>query len=228
MEIVNFEQAQFKKIGLRGICPHCSAMSVFEPVGQPHLEGRAIPGTPVTDFFLAQVSQCIGCKDFVLVVGYSHGNTSQKGYRLMFVAPKSAAQDTIHVSVPANIASDLAEAIRCEWANAYKAAVAMCRRAIQAAAIDKGAGPKKKLVDQIDELATNQIITASLKAMAHEVRLTGNDGAHPGADGLNDVTQQDAKDIIEFTKELFHHVYIMPAKLKARQTPQPASPTTIP
>lgn len=218
MEIVNFEQTQYKKIGLRGVCPHCSSVSSFEPVGQPHAESRYVSGSGLTDHFLAQVSQCIGCKDFVLVVGCSYGRQPQRGYELKSFAPRTAAQDAVDKSVPPNIAADLSEAIRCEWAKSYKAAVTMCRRAIQAASIDKGATPKDKLVDQIDELATLQIITASLKDMAHEVRLTGNDGAHPGADGLNDVTQQDAKDIIEFTKELFHHVYIMPAKLKARQT----------
>jgi hypothetical protein len=225
MEIINFEQAQYKKIGLRGVCPHCSAISLFEPVGTPHHEVRADLRGGVSHSIIAQVSQCIGCKNFVMAVGRVQGNVTSKGYELSLVAPKSAPQDRIDASVPANIAADLSEAIRCDWINAYKAAVAMCRRAIQAAAIDKGAGPKKKLVDQIDELAANQIITASLKEMAHEVRLTGNDGAHPGADGLSDVSAQDAKEIIEFTKELFHHVYVMPAKLKARQAPPPQGAT---
>jgi hypothetical protein len=43
-------------------------------------------------------------------------------------------------------------------------------------------------------------------------------GAHPGKDGLNDVTEQDATDIVEFTREFFHHVFVVPAKLKARKT----------
>jgi hypothetical protein len=81
---------------------------------------------------------------------------------------------------------------------------------------------KKKLNAQIDELAEKQIITASLKEMAHEVRLTGNDGAHPGEDGLNDVSPEDATDMIQFTQELFHHVYVMPAKLKARKALPPS------
>jgi len=36
------------------------------------------------------------------------------------------------------------------------------------------------------------------------------------------VTENDASDIVEFTREYLHHVYVMPAKLKARKTP----PTT--
>ncbi len=48
------------------------------------------------------------------------------------------------------------------------------------------------------------------------------------APGYNtkDVTEQDAADIVEFTREFFHHVYVMPAKLKARQ--EEAQPTEEP
>ncbi len=53
--------------------------------------------------------------------------------------------------------------------------------------------------------------------MAHVVRLTRNIGAHPGEDGLVGVSQKDADDIIEFTSEFFHHVYVMPAKLESRR-----------
>jgi hypothetical protein len=34
------------------------------------------------------------------------------------------------------------------------------------------------------------------------------------------VTDKDAEDMVQFTKEFFHHVYVMPAKLKARK-PKP-------
>ena len=84
-------------------------------------------------------------------------------------------------------------------------------------ALQLGADPNKKLVAQIDELFSKGRITEPLKDFAHEVRLTGNDGAHPDKDGLDDVTEQDAADIIEFTTEYLHHVYVMPAKLDVRK-----------
>ncbi len=100
----------------------------------------------------------------------------------------------------------------------------MCRRALQASCVELKA-KDAKLQDQIDELASKGVITESLKQMAHEVRLTGNDGAHPGKDGLNDVSEPDSRDMIEFTREFFHHVFVVPAKLKARQAPPaPATP----
>jgi len=51
----------------------------------------------------------------------------------------------------------------------------------------------------------------------------GNDGAHPDADGLENVTQKDADDIVEFTREDLHHVYVMPANRAARKTATPAA-----
>jgi Ribonuclease G/E len=87
---------------------------------------------------------------------------------------------------------------------------------------------KKRLTDQIDELATQGKITEPLKEFAHEIRVTRNMGAHPDKDGLEEVTEQDAKDIVEFTREFLHHVYVMPAKLKARKTPAPAAAAKTP
>jgi hypothetical protein len=98
----------------------------------------------------------------------------------------------------------------------------MCRRAVQSSAINLGA-KGGKLIDQIDDLSKTGIITIPLKEFAHEVRLTGNDGAHPDKDGLDDVTEMDGEAIIEFTREYLHHVYVMPAKLAARRIPPAAS-----
>ena len=123
-----------------------------------------------------------------------------------------------------NVAEDFSEALRCHWIKSYRASVVMCRRAIQSSAIAlKAKGDR--LIDQIDDLFKSGKITESLKDFAHEVRLTGNDGAHPDKDGLNDVTERDSIDIIEFTQEYLHHLYVMPAKLKIRKAR--ANATTI-
>jgi Domain of unknown function (DUF4145) len=58
------------------------------------------------------------------------------------------------------------------------------------------------------EIAKNGLITEPLRLFAHEVRLEGNDGAHTDPEGLNDVTDKDADDIIVFTREYLHHVYV--------------------
>jgi hypothetical protein len=67
----------------------------------------------------------------------------------------------------------------------------------------------------IDDLASKGTITDTLKQFAHEVRFTGNVGAH--SDGLGDVKESDAEDIMAFTFQYLEHVYVMPAVLEDRR-----------
>jgi hypothetical protein len=218
MEIVNFQSQTFTQVGARGDCPHCSFRSYFRPVTSAYTEQD---GANQQRFWICNAAQCESCKGFVLVVGWKMLQGHQP-WRLHDVYPLGKPNDAVASEVPKLIAADFREALRCEWIKSYKAAVTMCRRALQASCVELKA-KDASLRDQIDELASNRIITDSLKEMAHEVRLTGNDGAHPGKDGLNDVTDNDARDMIEFSREFFHHVFVVPAKLKARQAP-PAAP----
>jgi len=122
----------------------------------------------------------------------------------------------IDKSVPSRVAEDYVEAIKCFDIGANRASVVMCRRALQSSVIEKGA-EKDRLVDQIDELYDTQIITKDIKDWAHEIRLTGNIGAHPDEDGLEDVTPEDAEELLKFMEEYLNYVYIMPAKVAAKR-----------
>lgn len=221
MELVNYPDTNYAQIGAKGDCPHCAVRSLFQPVLQGYTEFDR------NTWRICNPAQCQACKQFVLLVGF---NTSQRNarYSLIAVYPLGKPNDSVDEAVLPQIRSDFSEALRCRWVDAYKAAVTMCRRALQVSAIDKGA-KGSKLIDQIDDLRVKGVITEPLKEMAHEIRLTGNDGAHPDKDGLADVTAEDADDIIEFTREYLHHVYVMPAKLAARRpaaaaAAQPAQP----
>lgn len=212
MEIVNFPQQNFDLVGASGVCPHCYAKAYFKPVTSAYGE---LQGSYQR---LCNAAQCEACKKFVLVVGLRNMTIAGRNtpFNLEALYPLGKPNDSVDAAVPKEIADDFREALRCRWIEAHKATVTMCRRAIQASCLEKKA-EKKKLVAQIDELAAKGIITEPLKEFAHEVRLEGNDGAHPDADGLENVTPKDADDIIEFTREYLHHVYVMPAKLAARR-----------
>lgn len=116
--------------------------------------------------------------------------------------------------VPTSIARDADEAHRCESIGASRAAVVMARRVVQALAIDNGAKANARLVDQIDELADKSTITDSMRQVAHAVRLSGNDGAHPHDDpNLDDLDEEDVRDVLLFMDSLLDHVYQTPAKV---------------
>jgi hypothetical protein len=127
--------------------------------------------------------------------------------------------------VPDHIASDASEAFRCSGVNAWRATVAIARRAVQAAALEQGA-PDNKLQHQIDWLDDQRKITPQMREMAHEIRLSGNDGAHPGKDGLQDVGKDQAEAVLAFLEDFLRHLYQMPARLdrarsKAVEAPVP-------
>jgi len=209
MEIVNFRDRSYDIVGASGICPHCGRQSYFKPIGSPYTEPFGV-GEQV----VCNPGQCEACKQFILIVGGGRPNTPKT---LLAFYPHGAPDQRVEEGIPPTIAEDFLEALRCRWVRAFKATVTMCRRAIQASCIEKKANPKAKLFAQIDELASKGLITEPLRLFAHEVRLEGNDGAHPYADGLTDVTEKDADDIIAFTKEYLHHVYVMPEMLARRK-----------
>lgn len=212
MEPVNFPEQSNNVIGARGICPHCEAMSYFRPMATFSHGAQ-----------LVSAAQCEACKSWILVISHRGGQNQPSG--AITVYPLGKPRDTVASEVQEaakGVAEDFAEALRCHWIKAYKACVVMCARAIQGSALALGA-KKKRLTDQIDELFSQGKITEALKEFAHEIRVTRNIGAHPDKDGLEDVTEQDANDIVEFTREFLHHIYVMPAKLKARKPPAPAA-----
>jgi hypothetical protein len=116
--------------------------------------------------------------------------------------------------VPEGVADDFVEARLCLSVGAYKATAAMCRRALQAAALQKGAG-KGELVAQIDKLVEKGALNSSLAEAAHQVRYFGNYGAHPDADGLGDVSEGEAESICDLTWQVLEGLYVNPARVAA-------------
>jgi len=125
-----------------------------------------------------------------------------------------------HEAIPEKVREDIAEAETCLYADAYKGAVVMFRRAVQNIILDKIDDPeikKKKLWEQIDRLFTEGLVTKDLKESAHEIRHFGNFGAHPTDDELDQTTKEDADAIEQLTFELIGAIYITPFKTKQMQ-----------
>lgn len=109
------------------------------------------------------------------------------------------------IRVPESVRVNVDEAKHCLSFGAVLASAVMARRTIQAICVDKGVSPRKKLEHQIDELATNSLITNSTRDRAHTVRWIGNDAAHITA---YTVTSKDAEDAIELVDLILKEVYV--------------------
>lgn len=127
--------------------------------------------------------------------------------------PKSPVRLPSFDDVPASIKNDAVEAHVCLQVGAYRAAAVMARRAIQGSCFDKGA-PDKRPLEQIDYLKDNQLITLQMAEIAHHIRSLGGSGAHPGRDGLEDVSSEEAGQALEFLRQFMEYVYTIPASLE--------------
>ena len=157
-----------------------------------------------------RISECNSCEFFFLVALNGFGEITN-------IYPNPLPKP-IEKKTPVFLKKDLEEAYLCFSVNAYRATSVMARRALQLCCIEKGA-PDKTLRDQIDWLLGKQIITKDLKEWAHEVRLTGNDSAHPLRDITKDnpVSREDAEDILTLLEQFIEVLYITPALAEERK-----------
>lgn len=114
--------------------------------------------------------------------------------------------------VPLDVAEDWREAHQDLGIRSWKSAATMARRAVQGVCLQQGA-TKSKLGEQIKQLAENSTLHPNIVDWAHQVRLFGNNGAHPGDDGLAGVTEESARDAVAFLDELLQWVYVMPGRV---------------
>lgn len=116
--------------------------------------------------------------------------------------------------LPDEIQRDRREAWSCFYGGDLRAAIIMGRAAIQRAVRTleaNGAGLKA----EINDLHQRHKITEALKDAAHEVRISGDDAAHP--EDLVDVTEEEAQDSLDFMDDFLEHAIAMPARSAARK-----------
>jgi hypothetical protein len=187
-------------------CPHCHRHTALSPAPVKVEHGcdtLRVPAIWEQDVYNKWwIGVCNYCNEPVLV----RGNGCP-------IYPTPIPEPTDE-RVPEAIRKDLDEAKACMQVNAFCAAAVMARRVIQQVAIDKGF-TSGNLVNQIEELASNGIITTDIKEWATVVRWVGNDAAHPSP---TVVEQDDASDIIELAHQLLQIVYVAPAIAQNRRT----------
>jgi hypothetical protein len=200
-----------------GECPHCQHQSAFLHVTTSHVEGA---------LWVAGM-QCQACGRYILALARFLSGLDTLYYQEHY--PLGAPNDTVADEIPEHIKPDFKEALRCFWVKAYNATAEMCRRAVEASCLDLGA-KGRNLDDMIDSLEDQRRITPFLQQVAHKIRLGGNRGAHPpdgqgavlqppvtpqspSAGPITTIEEEHAEAIVKFTREFFHHVYVVPKEL---------------
>jgi hypothetical protein len=134
--------------------------------------------------------------------------------------------DPSDLRIPGHIRKDLDEAKMCFSVGAYRGCAVLARRAMQNACLEKEA-KEDRLANQLKELADNGIITKELKKWGDVVRWVGNDAAHPDQ---YDVLEENARDILELSKQFLNVLYVTPAiaieRMAKRNNSNSSSSTT--
>jgi hypothetical protein len=160
---------------------------------------------------IAGLYECSGCNKPSLAMFQAY---VVSGWRtsLLRVIP---AAEAVEMGLPhPEMEADRVEAWACFHSGLYRAAVLKARSALQRAvrSLDPFRG---KLHPELDNLATNGVITQQLRANVDEVRLSGNDVAHP--EELGGVTREDAEDSLTFLDDFLTTTIMTPERQRKRQ-----------
>jgi hypothetical protein len=188
-------------------CPACGKTVSLELVAdtnvyvyRDHIEDRI--GDPQYNF---EICKCPHCGRPVFVKFDRNAKRIAEAFPYSSVLPSSFEQP-----IPSKVKEDLADAMRCFYAQSYKGCVAMCRRAFQNIARDWGI-KVRDIGEEIKEMRKEGIITEPLARAAQQIRQFGAYGAHPQDDLLDDVTTDIANKILELMRQFTQHIYVMPS-----------------
>lgn len=190
------DNKKFKVSYLSFKCPFCDHAATFDTMTE------SFDSESIIDYL---TMLCPNCREIVFVI---YNGIDEK---IENIYPKSIPK--CDKRIPKKIADDFLEAKRCFGAGAPKGTVVMCRRALQNSAIEKGA-KKRDLFDQLNELASSQIIPKELQKLGHSIRSIGKYGAHPKEDELDKVTEENAKEILDFLDHFLNYVFVMPKRVE--------------
>ena len=127
----------------------------------------------------------------------------------------------VSLSIPNSLRLAYDEARSCFRAKAYTATAIMCRKTLEGIA-DENKITVRNLATALKEMKDKGIIENRLYEWADTLRISGNEAAH----GVNTrLSQQDAKDILEFTHAILEYVFTFQEKFQQFKNRQSQSKT---
>jgi hypothetical protein len=116
--------------------------------------------------------------------------------------------------VPVEIENDRYEAWKCYFGGCFKSSAIMARAALQRA-VRVLKAKDGSLYNEIEDLKNKGVITKQLADFAHEVRITGNDMAHP--EEMSTVDKKEIEESLDFLDGFLETVFILPAIAERRR-----------
>lgn len=204
-------------------CPQCKVVRGFNVTEQQYSSELLNFKVPYIYHFYCPV--CRMYKSWIIFVLFEdiEENGKKRGiYRYFRVKsiPEEGLEDIEELPKnPASLRKAYQQAIRAMDANAYIAAAAMFRRALQVITRDiigvSASNLAKELNDAIGKEYNGAKITKNFADVGYIIKEAGNQGAHPDEDqDLLDFTQQDAEDLQKIFMELVSDLFVAPEAIK--------------
>lgn len=202
-------------------CPHCDARAHIKLLfSESHIAKNR-------DIIYYATFRCVPCSKLILKTYRFRQNEYDRNENLEAVGwqDKFPGEEIVYASkfegaVPLDVLEDFREGVICLGNKCPRASVAMFRRSLQSALLERGSKAEEDLIDQIKNA---HFLTQDIKDWAHNIRIFGNWGAHPQDDNLKGVDEKLAEETQSFIEEFFNYVYVMPTRVaNARQKSVPA------
>ena len=191
-------------------CPFCTERGNFS---REHRAQKKKPnGSKVLNF---DTLKCGSCANFSMIF-WSAAESGDLYDYVQVPWPRKLDKHPEHW--PATVGRFWLQAHRSLGEENWDAAAVMARSALQSALRDAGA-KGANLKAEIEDLGTKGILPPIIRDWSHNLRLLGNDSAHPGAE--QPATEpKDARDIVQFLDFLLEYLYDLPEKIKKYREPK--------
>ena len=194
-----------RNLGLfRITCSFCMETGSFEI--EHHAEKRKPNSGKTLNF---DTYKCENCAGYVMVLWSA--NESGAGIHDYRVLPWPLDVRNYPEEWPDEIGRYWLQARRNILSENWDAAAVMARSALQLALRNKNASGNN-LKQEIDDLVANGILAPIMKEWADQIRLLGNESAHP--DPVQVIDPQDARDVVEFLRFLLEYLYTFPHQIQ--------------
>jgi hypothetical protein len=140
---------------------------------------------------------------------FAEGNTMHPG--AVYGAAVSA--------LPKDVEGLYDEARECVKANAFTAAVLVCRKVLMHLAVDHGAQPGQSFVQYVDHLARTGYVPPNGRAWVDHIRKKGNEATHE----IVLMDRLEAERLLTFVEMLLRFIYEFPQKLAPPPASEPSS-----
>lgn len=211
-------------------CSHCNIQTEVRTVSECQANYRTAASNPLDEadalynFDIYYVCLCRRCSSPFLIresyTGVPAEFESKSSEEVLFPSASRLPLDGISPALKRTYE----QALQCYGASLFEPCVLMCRRTLEAICHELGAGGRT-LQAKLDTLAKGGLIDGRLREWAHGIRAVGNEAAH---DFVADISNEDARDVLDFTEAILMYVFILRSRFDAFQARRRSSGSSEP